>query len=265
MKKIALLFLVGLGLSLPSLAMAAFYQPIPGMFPGTTEGSGISSATFTAVGGSTITFNYNFISGEYSSGGVEVDDLFGAGLLDPVTGNFLGIGSIITVSSAGMSDIDGGSTVYGPEGDYFIGQTGSLTYSYTVPTELNGADVQFAIGVFDVEDTEVASAVLIDNVSLLGGDFEDDPFSLYGYFVGGMIPPTGVGEGPLDGGPAGLFDWSGNESFDLDSSITEPGSGSFAYISTYDAELPPVPVPGAVWLLGSGLIGLVGVRRKFIS
>ena len=23
-----------------------------------------------------------------------------------------------------------------------------------------------------------------------------------------------------------------------------------------------VPIPGAVWLLGSGLIGLVGIRRK---
>ena len=33
------------------------------------------------------------------------------------------------------------------------------------------------------------------------------------------------------------------------------------------AELPvygsPVPLPGAVWLLGSGLLGLVGLRRKF--
>jgi hypothetical protein len=26
---------------------------------------------------------------------------------------------------------------------------------------------------------------------------------------------------------------------------------------------PTVPIPGAVWLLGSGLIGIVGVRRKF--
>ena len=25
----------------------------------------------------------------------------------------------------------------------------------------------------------------------------------------------------------------------------------------------PIPIPGAVWLLGSGLIGIVGVRRKF--
>ena len=27
----------------------------------------------------------------------------------------------------------------------------------------------------------------------------------------------------------------------------------------------PVPVPGALWLLGSGLIGIVGIRRKFKS
>ena len=25
----------------------------------------------------------------------------------------------------------------------------------------------------------------------------------------------------------------------------------------------PVPVPAAVWLLGSGLVGLIGLRRKF--
>lgn len=25
----------------------------------------------------------------------------------------------------------------------------------------------------------------------------------------------------------------------------------------------PVPIPGAAWLLGSGLLGLLGVRRRF--
>jgi len=29
------------------------------------------------------------------------------------------------------------------------------------------------------------------------------------------------------------------------------------------ADNPPVPIPSAVWLLGSGLVGLVGLRRKF--
>jgi hypothetical protein len=30
----------------------------------------------------------------------------------------------------------------------------------------------------------------------------------------------------------------------------------------YDIGLNPVPIPGAVWLLGSGLLGLIGIRRK---
>lgn len=29
--------------------------------------------------------------------------------------------------------------------------------------------------------------------------------------------------------------------------------------------LSPTPVPGAVWLLGTGLVGLIGLRRKFFS
>lgn len=28
-------------------------------------------------------------------------------------------------------------------------------------------------------------------------------------------------------------------------------------------EIAPVPIPGAIWLLGSGLIALIGIRRKF--
>lgn len=32
-------------------------------------------------------------------------------------------------------------------------------------------------------------------------------------------------------------------------------------IRVYDNSLPPVPLPGAVWLLGSGLLGLLGWRR----
>jgi hypothetical protein len=31
----------------------------------------------------------------------------------------------------------------------------------------------------------------------------------------------------------------------------------------YTLQPAPVPIPGAVWLLGSGLIGLIGIRRKF--
>ncbi|MBV5305838.1 MAG: VPLPA-CTERM sorting domain-containing protein, partial [Desulfobulbaceae bacterium] len=37
----------------------------------------------------------------------------------------------------------------------------------------------------------------------------------------------------------------------------------FDYINgTGSLEITPVPIPGAVWLLGSGLVGLAGLRRK---
>ena len=39
---------------------------------------------------------------------------------------------------------------------------------------------------------------------------------------------------------------------------TDPGS-------TWVGGTVPVPIPGAVWLLGSGLLGLVGLKRKFNS
>jgi hypothetical protein len=33
-------------------------------------------------------------------------------------------------------------------------------------------------------------------------------------------------------------------------------------VLTVTAEAAPVPIPAAVWLLGSGLAGLVGMRRR---
>lgn len=35
-------------------------------------------------------------------------------------------------------------------------------------------------------------------------------------------------------------------------------------LAVHDGDVgAPVPIPGAVWLLGSGLIGLIGIRRRF--
>jgi len=40
------------------------------------------------------------------------------------------------------------------------------------------------------------------------------------------------------------------------------GMNTPAYFAFDDVTGSPVPIPGAVWLLGSGLLGLVGIRRK---
>lgn len=41
------------------------------------------------------------------------------------------------------------------------------------------------------------------------------------------------------------------------------GTAEHFFISGLTVEASPVPIPGAIWLLGSGLIGLAGIRRKF--
>jgi hypothetical protein len=57
-----------------------------------------------------------------------------------------------------------------------------------------------------------------------------------------------------------FFEWGLNT---MASTWNDVGRGALekGYIIEYNTN--PVPVPAAVWLLGSGLIGLAGIRRKF--
>ncbi|MBN2809134.1 MAG: PEP-CTERM sorting domain-containing protein, partial [Deltaproteobacteria bacterium] len=46
------------------------------------------------------------------------------------------------------------------------------------------------------------------------------------------------------------------------SQIQATGYLSQGETEDYKINVAPVPVPGAVWLLGSGFLGLLGIRRK---
>ena len=42
-----------------------------------------------------------------------------------------------------------------------------------------------------------------------------------------------------------------------------PASSTIDFLTTGDCDkVAPVPIPAAVWLLGSGLLGIVGIRRR---
>jgi hypothetical protein len=64
------------------------------------------------------------------------------------------------------------------------------------------------------------------------------------------------------------FPWGASVPLEASNRIISSADGTEHYLTAtlnFDGSstTPPVPVPGAVWLLGSGLVGIVGVRRKF--
>ena len=58
---------------------------------------------------------------------------------------------------------------------------------------------------------------------------------------------------------AGTFD---GYNLTLSGLYSDPWTDGIQYSFTINAVASPVPVPAAVWLFGSGLIGLIGVARR---
>lgn len=70
----------------------------------------------------------------------------------------------------------------------------------------------------------------------------DTEFHNNGVFISG---DDGIGGSPMDNGPFPGF----SANFDMTTMV-------------FQGEVNPIPVPAAVWLFGSGLLGLVGVARR---
>jgi hypothetical protein len=66
---------------------------------------------------------------------------------------------------------------------------------------------------------------------------------------------------PIFGHPSNLYN---NILVDTNINIeNEEFATSFVGVDLYAQEFSQVPIPGAVWLLGSGMLGLLGLRRRF--
>jgi hypothetical protein len=80
------------------------------------------------------------------------------------------------------------------------------------------------------------------------------------------IPAAGIGSWSIID-PGGLTLNNGfilQGSFDVDlTKLAEGKEGDKIIFAIGNNPNAVVPIPGAVWLLGSGLIGIVGLRRRF--
>lgn len=143
------------------------------------------------------------------------------------------------------------------------------------------SDAGYTLAIFDDAASIDSSGVISGgNVSVVFGS----PFSVYGQtLVGGLIDFTGSPSYlavNTDGAQLALA--GGNSDFivglcSASKCYADDGNGTAGWPNTYALNfsinesqayavdvkvVPAVPVPAAVWLFGSGLIGLVGVARR---
>ena len=189
----------------------------------------------------------------------------------------------------------------GPLGDF----TGTFSYipisvtEATVKIELintsplsnGGYLTAFAFNLPSGYVTDILLSSTDPDFGLIGSpDFDDDvkgvPFGYYDIgasvtdqFLGGGKPSPGMPVGATEIFTFSLFGVNldtldSDDFFHEMSAGASPGQGSQFFLARFrgfddgGSNKTPgrvVPVPGAVWLLGSGLIGLVGIRRRFLS
>ncbi len=138
-------------------------------------------------------------------------------------------------------------------------------------------------GIYTIDATINGAGELVSGTVSIGGTFSPLSYSS-GTLLTGVLTDFGFSatDQPLEftfdvtgGDAAGLYGGIGSEGgiilslvdgFDGTWGIyfdNNYGMGMSGFGSAVSDNFAMVPIPGALWLLGSGLIGLIGLRRKF--
>ena len=214
-------------------------------------------------------------------GPAEADYIVDTGSASDATGNTLGRGSYGFQYIAGQFTVDAGFTanITGIEG-WMFGINDESSF---------GGNNELTIALYGTENYQHPYPAATFQRPDVNNEFHSTTFvGPYEEWDGGFYVPDWYGVGGLDWDlDAGTywvaFEARAGQDFDgsMPTTVSNPmdryayySSSNPAYYQEWsgntwgfriDGSLTPstVPIPGAVWLLGSGLIGLVGIRRKF--
>jgi hypothetical protein len=160
------------------------------------------------------------------------------------------------------SSANGVTKVVGNAKAAFTSQNGTLD-----PANVNAKQLQNLngyIGNLNVDVGVGAFTGLLTSTEITGTGFTADiEGGKYGFFGGNDLGATGVSNslkffGFTGGGSTGILSSYvlGSATLAADGTLSIVGNG------TVTPPTNPVPLPAAVWLFGSGLMGLVGVSRR---
>ena len=132
-------------------------------------------------------------------------------------------------------------------------------YSYTVNNDTLGFDIEEFTVYFDVGVYENLTLITPTPATWDPLVIEPDNFLSNDGYYDALALSAGIAPGNSLGIFSVRFDYLGGGT---------PGSQYFEIVDSFTFDLldsgqtSPVPVPAAVWLFGSGLIGLIGVARR---
>lgn len=200
-----------------------------------------------------------------------VDDLSNPGI-EVIVSDGQGVGFVTSVGAT--TTPDGGLL---PDVISFNGGVGSFTVNVTTGVsegqigtgrlDLNSVDISGAAGTLRIKLTDTGySSAFPAYTADFGGttdgtvnlDFLHDPTNVE-FGGSSFFNPAAAGPGAFSGTGGGPVAAGTPYSLTIVADITHPGGFN---ITSFDALVTPVPIPPAVYLLGSGLIGLAGIARR---
>ena len=188
-----------------------------------TAGSAIKQDVSASAGGM-LSFSWNFLSDEFVAGD---------GVFDLAFYSIDGVAYFLEDAAPGVlpapSPFLASSTFFLHETGFFVETTVALSQG----------DHTIGFGVAHTDDASVQAGLLIDSISLdgvLNAGFESGDFSGWDTIGVTSIETAAFGAGP--------------------------DSGTSQAFLHADESYAVVPIPPALWLFGSGLLGLVGMARR---